>query len=279
MNHLHIAGKVYSALLDSRSSHTGRIPIDLRPPKTTGTVQDDPFDQWTGDTLRERMADHDVLHAGALTTPDLVVRCRTSLLAIGIEVKKVDETASGKDSRGLTLDYNSCVPCGRMEVKINGKITSIPTFYLFALISHDKSSLVTATLIDGDFLNDNFELHKQGKTMNTSSYGHGAYGEASVRARAMYNYPNPLNSALPVFYGRTTLVVKQKELDQLAGFNLFQTDRIERERTDGTSVAFAVLQGEPPLEPHVLEHRDIFAKCKSRARKSRTQYLFDVDNA
>ena len=53
--------------------------------------------------------------------------------------------------------------------------------------------MVTTILMDGDFLNYDFELHKDAKYANQSEYDHGPYGEGSIRHRRMYTYPNPLN--------------------------------------------------------------------------------------
>ena len=53
-----------------------------------------------------------------LTTPDLIIRERKSGTIVGLEVKKLIQKPNGADPRGLTLDYNSSIPCGQALIKI-----------------------------------------------------------------------------------------------------------------------------------------------------------------
>lgn len=109
---------------------------------------------------------------------------------------------NGRDPRGLTMDYNSSLPCGRAFVKIGDETVVVPCFYLFALLDADSRNIVTMILLDGDFLNYDLDLYKEVKYSNFSEYNHGPYGEGSVRHRKMYTYPNPLNSRIKDFYGQ-----------------------------------------------------------------------------
>ena len=145
MSHINIAKKIFLVLTEKIEN--GKLPVNLRPLSTSGTVQDDPFDQWFGETLEKHLPELEVTHSGALTTPDIIVRDRETREIIGIEVKKVEADKNGKDSRGLTLDYNSCIPCGQMNIKIGGKESRIKTFYYFALLSFEKDSLISSSLI------------------------------------------------------------------------------------------------------------------------------------
>ena len=214
MNHIQIIEQVYSAL--SAKITQGEIPISFRTPTLVGTVQDDPFDCWVGDTIRDALPDIEVFHSGKLTTPDLVLRYKTTSSLLGLEVKKLIQKEGGKDPRGLTIDYNSCLPCGKALVKVGENTVEVPCFYLFALLSPDSSSMVTTILMDGDFLNYDFDLHKDAKYANQSEYDHGPYGEGSIRHRRMYTYPNPLNYKMSFFHLRHILIVKQHELASFA---------------------------------------------------------------
>ena len=272
MSHIYMARKVMESIGTLRVEN--RIPVSMRPHATTGTVQDDPFDEWFGETLEKLLPEFEVVHSGPLTTPDIILRDRTTSEIIGIEVKKVDEQKNGKDSRGLTLDYNSCIPCGQMQIKIGGNLSTIKTYYFFGLISYDQTYIVSSCLMDGDFLNYDFELHLQGKYTNTSQYGHGPYGEGSVRGRAMYNYPNPMNTELKNFYKKHSLVINSEFAYQAQESSMSLFAEIERKSIDGdifTYQQFIVDEVENKL--HIA---DIFNKCKIRKEKKRSAYITEI---
>ena len=253
------------------------IPVELRPLSTTGTVQDDPFDQWFGEILEEHLPQFEITHSGPLTTPDIIVRDRGSREVIGIEVKKIDADKNGKDSRGLTLDYNSCIPCGQMQIKIGGRNSRIKTYYFFGLLSYKKDRLLSSSLIDGDFLNYDFDLHLQGKYLNTSQYGHGPYGEGSVRGRAMYNYPNPMNTALKAFHEKHCFIIKEEFSYQMDEASLFETAKIERKDVQGRVHNY--IQYTPEQVQEIELVKDIFSGCRERKPRKRKAYLTEIAEA
>ena len=185
MKVIEIISNLYNELYSNLTTR-GVIPIQLRPSSLVGTVQDDPFDSWMGDKIRQSMPDLEVFHAGKLSTPDIILRYPRSNTIVGLEVKKLIQQKNGSDPRGLTIDYNSCLPCGKALIKVGNDTVEIPCFYLFALLSPDSASMVTSIIMDGDFLNYDFELHKDANYANQSEYKHGPYGEGSVRHRRMY---------------------------------------------------------------------------------------------
>ena len=270
MNPIQIVGKIYAGL--SAKIQRGVIPISLRPPSLIGTVQDDPFDSWVGNEIKNVLPDIEVFHAGKLTTPDIVLRHKPSNSIQGLEVKKLIQQANGKDPRGLTIDYNSCLPCGKSLVKIGQNTVEIPCFYLFALLSNDSSSIVTSIIMDGDFLNYDFDLHKDAKYANQSEYGHGPYGEGSVRHRRMYTYPNPLNYKLNFFHLRHILVIKQQDLATLSTREANCTDLIVRDDKYENSFHYVVIDSSTmsqlPLD-QLPVRRDIFRACKARRPRKR----------
>ncbi len=265
---------IISSLYDELSSkiYGGIIPIQLKPPSLIGTVQDDPFDSWIGDEIRKCMPDVEVYHAGKLTTLDIVLRDPKSNTIVGLEVKKLIQRSSGSDPRGLTIDYNSCLPCGKALIKVGDNAVEIPCFYLFALLSPDNSSMVTTILMDGDFLNYDFDLHKDAKYANQSEYNHGPYGEGSVRHRRMYTYPNPLNHKLEFFHLRHVLVIKKHDLPNLVQ-DVPCTDLIIREDRYKNSFHYLVFDNnsnkQRPLGKLPVHH-DVFRPCKNRTSKART---------
>ncbi|MBT7973076.1 MAG: hypothetical protein HN687_02860 [Candidatus Marinimicrobia bacterium] len=272
MSHINIAKKVFLALTEKLD--TGCLPVKLRPLSTTGTVQDDPFDQWFGEVLDAHLPEFEITHSGPLTTPDIIVRDRESREVIGIEVKKVDADKNGKDSRGLTLDYNSCIPCGQMQIKIGGQESRIKTFYFFGLLSHEKDRLLSSSLIDGDFLNYDFDLHLQGKYLNTSQYGHGPYGEGSVRGRAMYNYPNPMNVAIETFHKKHCFIIKEEFSYQMDEAPLYEMARIERK--DIKNRVMNYIQYTPNQVEEVELVKDIFSGCRNRKPRKRKAYITEI---
>lgn len=275
MSHITIARRVFQTI--SATAQNGKIPIKLRPLSTTGTVQDDPFDQWFCELIANKIPEFEVIHSGALTTPDVIIRDRTTREIIGIEVKKVDSDHNGKDSRGLTLDYNSCIPCGQMKIIIGGKESKIKTFYFFGLVSQDQTHLISSVLMDGDFLNYDFDLHIQGKYANTSQYGHGPYGEGSVRGRAMYNYPNPLNVKIKTFHQKHSFVIKDEQTYQMDDSQLYESAKIERKDIKDGVINYTQFITQKPNVVDAVE--DIFAGCKTRKPKKRTAYMTEISEA
>ncbi len=271
MTELEIILRLYRGLI-SKIGNNG-IPINLRSKSTVGTVQDDPFDNWMESEIKKALPkSFDVFHSGSLTTPDLVVRDTKSGTVVGLEVKKLIQKSNGNDSRGLTIDYNSCLPCGSTLIKVGADTIIIPCFYLFALLDNASRNIVTLLLIDGDFLNYDFDLHKESKYSNYTEYNHGPYGEGSVRHRKMYTYPNPLNSKISEFHLRQILVAKKSELEKI-GQTDFVSEQIIRTDKHGNSFYYYLKDetksnGMPKGSLATLT--DIFDACKLRSPKERT---------
>ena len=274
---LEVISTLYQGLI-SRNTPNG-IPVDLRPAQVVGTVQDDPFDCWIEDQLKNFLPENfQVFHAGKLTTPDLIVRDRDTNTIIGLEIKKLIQKHDGKDSRGLTIDYNSCLPCGRAMIKVGKDTVIVPCYYLFALLTPDSSRIITLILMDGDFLNYDFELHKEAKYSNFTEYNHGPYGEGSVRHRKMYTYPNPLNSSLECFSFRQLLVVKKSLVDNTP-LSKFVHEEIIRADKFGNSFYYSLVDKLKPIrrannELTILT--DIFQGCKTRKPKERVAYIPEI---
>ena len=272
MTEYNIILEIYREIVSLRE-HDG-IPVSLRPTSIVGTVQDDPFDCWIEDIIKKNASERlEVYHSGTLTTPDLVVRDKKSGLIIGIEVKKLIQKPNGKDPRGMTIDYNSCLPCGKAFVKVGEETRIVPCFYLFALLNPSSSRIVSLIILDGDFINYDFELYKEAKYANTSEYNHGPYGEGSVRHRRMYTYPNPLNSKLSSFYLRLVLVLKKQDLERITIPNKV-TEQIIRTDKYGNSFYYWVLDEVSQSENvRIKTITGIFEACKLREIKERVAYI------
>lgn len=275
MTESHLILGIYRGLLSLRRND--KIPVRLRPARVVGTVQDDPFDCWIGDVIKRTVSkDLEVYHSGTLTTPDLIVRDNKSGLIIGLEVKKLIQKANGSDPRGMTIDYNSCLPCGKAFVKTGAETRIIPCFYLFALLNPSSTEIVSLIILDGDFINYDFELYKEAKYANISEYNHGPYGEGSVRHRRMYTYPNPLNSKLSEFYLRMVLVLKKQDFKKLTSASAF-TEQIIREDKYGNSFYYLLLDESKNQSQatglQLVTLTDIFDACKQREAKERVAYI------
>jgi len=256
--------------------NNGVINIDLRAPALVGTVQDDPFDCLIEQELQQAFPDLEVVSSGKLTTPDIIIRDKRTGVIVGIEVKKLIQKTNGADSRGLTMDYNSCLPCGTALIKVGNATVDIPCYYLYALLSNDSSSIVTFILMHGDFINYDFNLHKEAKVANQTEYNHGPYGEGSVRHRAMYTYPNPLNYKLKCFHTRKVFVTKKLECDNLQISHLVTEEVSRRDIYENNFLYYIVDNGkqEQSTEPDLIE--DIFADCKARTARQRTSASMPV---
>ena len=235
-------------------------------------MQDDPFDCWIVTEIKKMCPELEVFHSGKLTTPDIVIRDKKNNILVGLEVKKLIQTSKGKDPRGMTIDYNSCLPCGKALIKVGKDTVEIPCFYLFALLDATSNNIVTNIIMDGDFLNYDFELHKDAKYANQSEYCHGPYGEGSVRHRRMYTYPNPLNYKMDFFHLRLILVIKKQDICHVEGhYNC--TDLIVRDDKYDNSFHYVIINNKTkhsfPFEK-LPTKKDIFRDCKNRKPKERT---------
>ena len=271
MTELEIVIKIYRELI-VKIGKKG-IPVDLRAKSIVGTVQDDPFDTWIGLEIKDALPKtFEIFHSGSLTTPDLIIRDKKSGAVVGLEIKKLIQKSNGSDSRGLTIDYNSCLPCGSTLIKIGEEAVVIPCFYLFALLDITSSSIVTLIVLDGDFLNYDFEIHKESKYSNFTEYEHGPYGEGSVRHRKMYTYPNPLNSKITEFHLRHILVAKKVDFEKIKEDKNI-SEKIIRTDKHGNSFFYYLKDETKDLkntEGNIKTLNDIFDACKLRKPKLRT---------
>ncbi len=237
-----------------------------------GTVQDDPFDTWIEIEIKKALPKNfEIYHSGSLTTPDIIIRDKKDGTTVGLEIKKLIQKPNGSDSRGLTIDYNSSLPCGSTMIKVGIETIIIPCFYLFALLDTTSKNIVTLILLDGDFLNYDFDLHKESKYSNYTEYNHGPYGEGSIRHRKMYTYPNPLDSKISKFHMRQIVVAKKADFEKINDTKKI-TEQIVRIDKFGNSF-FYYLKDETQNALSSLETlttlEGIFDLCKERQPKER----------
>ena len=271
MRELEIIVRIYREFI-SKIGKKG-IPVDLRAKSLIGTVQDDPFDTWIEIEIRKALPKtFEVFHSGSLTTPDIIIRDKKDGTTVGLEIKKLIQKSNGSDSRGLTIDYNSSLPCGSTMIKAGAETIVIPCFYLFALLDLSSLNIVTLILLDGDFLNYDFDLHKEAKYSNYTEYNHGPYGEGSIRHRKMYTYPNPLNSKISEFHMRQILVAKKADFEKIKDTKNITEQIIRADKYDNSF--FYYLKDETSNAKTSLKTlkslEGIFDLCKQRVPKERT---------
>ena len=267
---------IYRALISHNTANG--IPVKLRLVSLVGSVQDDPFDCWIEEEIRRTLPDSfEVFHSGQLTTPDLVIRDKNTGLVVGLEIKKLIQNNKGKDPRGMTLDYNSCLPCGKAMVKVGGDTIIVPCYYLFALLSPMSDRIITLIILDGDFINYDFELHKEAKYSNYTEYSHGPYGEGSVRHRKMYTYPNPLNSQLEMFHLHQLLVVKKSSLEMRPEAQNVKEQIIRTDKYGNSFYYSLVDETNSENKPkRLVTLTNIFDACKQRKPKERVAYIPEI---
>ncbi len=154
--------------------------------------------------------------------------------------------------------------------KIGNDTIVIPCYYLFALLNYESTHIVSLILLDGDFLNYDFNLHKEAKYANYTEYNHGPYGEGSVRHRKMYTYPNPLNYKIKEFYLRLILIAKKNDLAPVCHIQNI-TEQIIREDKYGNKFHYYLLDETNTITKGDLKTlTGIFDACKQRSPKERT---------
>lgn len=217
-----IITEAFLALRDHFFDKKGRpIPFQLRDKRNT---QDDPFDEYlTTEVLAHLEGITCVKASGPLITPDMVLfrpdLChdaeRDDLVddlerIVGIEVKKLERTAKGGVARASGLDYNTTPPCGRVRVyDATGQAVDIRGFYLFVCLEPGPEGgrnvvLTALCLVDGNVLNEDFDLYLGITGERGKRIGLGTYGDGADRARPMLIFSNPLG--VQEFDGFPTLV-------------------------------------------------------------------------
>jgi hypothetical protein len=269
-----IVGHIYDFFLSKIKE--GVIPIKLESSAIIGTVQDDPFDNYIIKILKNNFRDLEFIDSGKLSSPDTIIRYKEKNIIVGLEIKKLTQTKTNSDPRGATIDFNSCVPCGRMQVEVKAEIIDVPCYYLFCLLNQTNTNIQTLVLADGDFINSDYNLHKESKTSNYSDHGHGAYLEGSVRHRKMYMYPNPLNTKIKEFSFKKILLIKDSVLNN--NFNHHVSHKIIRADLYGRKKTYLLIDGcsDDTNLPVVIE--DVFAGCKDRVRRERRKLIPKIED-
>ena len=171
-------------------------------------TQDDPLDEFLAQRVLGEIPGLICCRApGPLISPDIVLHRPTVSRVddlrqiVGIEVKKLERTRGGGVARASGLDYNTTPPCGRIRV-YDEEVTPmvIRAFYLFICLEPAPSSqervIVSAlALVDGNTLNEDFDLYLDITGERQKRIGLGTYADGADRTRPMLIFGNPLGIA------------------------------------------------------------------------------------
>lgn len=186
-------------------------PFPLRDKQNT---QDDPFDEFlASEVLGDLPGIRCERASGPLVAPDMVCYRPNGIdgatpadlvsdvnRIIALEVKKLERTPGGKVARGSGLDYNTTPPCGRVRVHDASNTTvDVRGFHLFVCLegSSGRSVVTGLALVDGNALNDDFDLYLGITGERTKRIGLGTYRDGVDRTRPMLIFANPLG--VPAF--------------------------------------------------------------------------------
>ena len=179
-------------------------PFQLRDKLNT---QDDPFDEFlAGDVFADLENLVCARAPGPLITPDMVLyrsdlpveRADDLEQMVGIEVKKLERTAQGGVARASGLDFNTTPPCGRIRVyDATSAPIDIRCFYLFVCLEAvskkpNEAVLSAFVLVDGNVLNEDFDLYLSITGERTKRIGLGTFADGADRTRPMLIFANPL---------------------------------------------------------------------------------------
>jgi hypothetical protein len=172
------------------------IPFALRDKLNT---QDDPFDVFLATEVFDGLDGIRCARAsGPLITPDMVLyrpdRCSGAEhddlaenidCVVGLEVKRLGRTSQGGVARGSGLDYNTTPPCGRVRVyDATHRPVDIRAFYLFVCSGRAPSDaagvvLTSLCLVDGNVLNEDFDLYLSATGEREKRIGLGTYRDGA----------------------------------------------------------------------------------------------------
>lgn len=258
------------------------IPFELRDKRNT---QDDPFDELLATEVLDELNGVECAKAsGPLITPDMVLyrpdRCAGAEhhgltdnidLIVGLEVKKLERTAQGGVARGSGLDYNTTPPCGRVRVyDAAGKALDIRGFYLFVCLERVPGGapgvvVTSLCLVDGNALNEDFELYLSITGEREKRIGLGTYGDGADRARPMLIFANPLG--VRELDGVPTLIHPNEDLTQMEPA-VRLVHRLRRTVGEGERRSFFCYQrlSDVPADWEVSELADPFPTPTREAR-------------
>jgi len=174
--------------------------------ESKSTIMSDPFVEYIGDNILAEFKNIEYILAPSHISPDLAFYNSIDDI-FGIEVK-TSKTKSGD------INFNSTPPCGKIMIEFNDEEKIIPAYYMFVQLNSVENEtnifeIGTMMLVDGDFINSDFELYLEAIGVREKRIDLGSYGDGMDRQRPMFVFPNPLGIA-GIRSERSTLISKEK---------------------------------------------------------------------
>lgn len=172
------------------------------------TVVSDPFVEYLDENVLKGLSKENIKHTVAPPhlSPDLVFYQGNENI-FGIEIKT-------SKSKSGDINFNSTPPCGTVLVEVNGNDEKISCYYMFVHltpIQEDKNEFEIGTMmvVDGDFINSDFELYLEAIGVREKKIDLGSYKDGMDRQRPMFVFPNPLGIE-GIRSERSTLISKRR---------------------------------------------------------------------
>lgn len=189
---------------------------------------------------------------GRNSTPDYLVKHLNT--AEGYEVKSLANVRTDRNPAHAPcrtdVDFNSSIPCGYFVKKRTHRLpegiaipdgTTLRKYYLFVLyepLDAIRLQGIAFVLADGNYLNNDLALAEGHRNVSEGKFG--SYGDAFVRVRQMYRFPNPLTE--PDFRYRMAFVTQDPGLDQEYSELRFVAGRRKTELKTGIEQTFYVYE-------------------------------------
>jgi len=267
------------------------VPFRLRDKLST---QDDPLDEHLAQRLGERLGDEAVVvpATGPLISPDMVVAAPagvreirraggelTTAEAVGIEVKKLQRSPTGRIARPGGVDYNSTPPSRTISVFHDRERITLPGFYLFVCLEdagHGRCRVTAMALCDGGVLNEDVALYEERTGIRRKTIGLGSFGDGLDRERPMLVFANPLGWR--ELDGVATLIHRRADLDHHALRRVATVERTHPARLERPASRYALYRaaGDVMLETDPPVVRDPFPAVARRAEQTQARGRFKL---
>lgn len=174
--------------------------------ESKSTVVSDPFVEYLDEKVLSKLKEIKYTVAPPHISPDLAFyeSNKNPENIFGIEVKT-------SKSKSGDINFNSTPPCGKIIIEIDDKEEIVSSYYLFvqltSLEEENTFEIGTMMLIDGDFINSDFDLYLEATGIREKRIDLGSYGDGMDRQRPMFVFPNPLGIA-GIRSERSTLISK-----------------------------------------------------------------------
>lgn len=175
------------------------------------TVVSDPFVDYLDQNVFTNMGHIEHIIAPSHISPDLAFYVNWKengfdpVGLFGIEVKT-------SKSKACDINFNSTIPCGNIVVEVEEDEKIIPCYYLFVQFDevseeNNEFEIAKMMLVDGDFINSDFDLYLEATGIREKKINIGSYGDGMDKQRQMFMFPNPLRIS-GIRSERSTLITK-----------------------------------------------------------------------